>query len=341
METIDFINANRMVDPRWVRENLGQFTHHTLAALPLAGVHIPGLSVKQSVRDAVDRFLTHYELYAALSYLVYRQWQDSLEELPSMKCLRCGVFMELPRNKLQFNCPHCGEEHKLSDYLGLCDEDSEDRPRTEAISNLRAILEVLVLFSFIIKFREHDLIMNRTLFLLDGPLILRAQLSRLVEPIRALIVDQRNRGWPLYLVGFEKTGEMRDFANSYSHSLDRPGWFFVPDTKFILEQIDGRSFNENTYRNRVNYGAKMILRAGPDHILVLNVPTSENVLSPQPEDLIGLEAIARSLSRLLSYSYENAVIPLVLANAEASISNQPSGGILAQFIEKILRSHEN
>jgi hypothetical protein len=339
-ETIESLNINRMSDPRKVRKVLNRFTHHTLAVLPLAGVHIPGLSVKQSIREAVHRFLAHYELYEALSYLVYRKWQTSIDEPPSMACLKCKALIELPRYALQFECSSCGEKHKLADYLGLCDEDAEERPRSETISNLRAVLEALVLFSFIIKFRDHNTIMSRTLFLLDGPLILRAQLSRLVEPIRALIEDQRNKGFPLYIVGVEKTGELRAFADAYAEFLKNKGDFFIPDTRFMVEEIHGRAFNESTYRNRVNYGAKIVIREGPDHVLVINIPTGEYLLKPSSTDLIGFEGITRSLSGLLSYSYENALIPIVLANAEASISNQPSGSILAQFIERILNDNQ-
>ena len=72
-------------------------------------------------------------------------------------------------------------------------------------------VEVLVLFSFIIKFRERDSIMQHTLFLLDGPLLLRAQLSRLVEPIRELIKDQVNQGRTIYIAGVEKTGASKVF----------------------------------------------------------------------------------------------------------------------------------
>ena len=42
----------------------------------------------------------------------------------------------------------------------------------------------------------------------------------------------------------------------------------------------------------------------------------------------------------MSYSHENALIPIVLANAEASISNQPSGGLLAHFVERILAGED-
>ena len=137
MEAIEFLRANRMVDPREVRGSLRQYTHHTFAALPLTGVHIPGLTVKQSLREAVHRFINHYELYDALSYLVYRKWQNTFEDPPSMKCLNCGKFIELPRNAIHFNCQNCNENHNLSDYLGLCDEDAEDRPRADSISNFR------------------------------------------------------------------------------------------------------------------------------------------------------------------------------------------------------------
>lgn len=340
METIEFLRANPMVDPREVRGSLSRYTHHTLAALPLTGIHLPNLTVKQSLREAIHRFMSHYELYDALAYLVCCQWQERLEDPPSMKCLNCGTFIELPRNALQFECHNCSEIHKLSDYLGLCDEDAEDRPRAEGVSNLRSVLEALVLFSFIIKFREREAIMKHTLFLLDGPLILRAQLSRLIEPIRDLIKDRRKKGHELFLVGVEKTGELRSFADSYAGILERVGDYFLPSTKFITEEIHGRAFNAATYRNRVNYGAKTIIRLGPDHVVVLNVPTGDYEIDPQPDNLIGFLQTAQTLARLLSYSHDNALIPLIMANTEASISNQPSGGILAQFVDRILGSHE-
>ncbi len=336
IETIDELRAHPMTDPRQVRPILGRFTHHTLAALPLTGVHIAGLTVRQSIREAVHRYLSHYELYEALAYLVYCQWQTELHEPPSMNCLRCGDTFALPRHALRFRCPECAEEHVLSDYLGLVDQDAEERSSSETVSNLRSVLEALVLFSFIIRFRDRPAIMDRTLFLLDGPLTLRAQLGRLVQPIRALICDQRDKGQRLFLVGVEKTGELRAFADTSRTGLANLGDYFLPSTQYVLEEIYGRTFNQQTYRNRVNYGAKAIVRVGKDHMMALNVPTGDFVLSPTPQDLIGFAETVRVLSRLVSYSHDNALIPIVLANAEASISNQPSGGLLAQFVERIL-----
>jgi hypothetical protein len=90
------------------------------------------------------------------------------------------------------------------------------------------------------------------------------------------------------------------------------------------------------YRNRVSYGAKVLLRAGPDHVLVLNIPTGDFLFEPVPSDLIGFELIVRTLAQLLSYQYPNALIPLTLANATVSIARKPSGKILEHFVHQVM-----
>ena len=334
-ETIEFLRNNPMADPREVQRALGQFTHHILAALPIAGLHMEGLTLRQSIREALHRFLNHYELYPALIYLVFRQWEASPTDLPAMDCLECGHRFDLMRGALAFRCPRCQHDHRLSDYLGLSDG-ADDRSTLEAVSGLRTVLEALAMFALIVRFRDHPRVISRTLFLLDGPLLLRAQLSRLVEPIRAFLSYQARRGSPIHLVGIEKSGELRAFADSLSPSFIEAGQFFIPDARFLVEDINGQSFDASTYRNRVNYGAKVIIRLGRDHVFVANVPTGEYRQAPQASDLLGFEQSMRLLARLLSYRYPNALIPIVLANTAASISNQPSGSILAQFVDRLL-----
>jgi hypothetical protein len=338
LETIDYLRNHPMVDPREVHKLLSQYTHYTLAALPISGIHIPGMSVKGSIREAIHRYISHYELYYALAYLVYRQWEVQPLETASMDCLDCYNRFELSRNAIAFNCPKCSYSYWLSDYLGLCNFDIEDRSTEETVSNFRTILEALVLMSFVIRFLEYEEIMSRTLFLLDGPLLLRAQLSRLVEPIRSLIDYQRKRGRSIYLIGVEKTGEFREFTNNYATKIETSGGFFIPSVQYIIEEIKGRYFDPSEYRNRVSYGAKSIARIGKDHTLAMNIPTGKFKLTPTYEELIGLPEILRTLSKVISYEYENGLIPIVLANSAASISNQPSGGILAQFVEKLLKN---
>jgi len=337
LETIDYLAQHPMADPRDVQKMFGRFTDHILAALPVVGVHLPGRTLRETLRESIHRFIAHYQLYPGFAYLVYRQWETQLScAPPSMDCYGCGGAFELPRNETIFDCPLCSHSHWLSDYLGLCDRDSEERSSEETVSNFRAALEALALFGVVARFLDDESIMARTLFLLDGPLTLRAQLSRLVEPIRALITRQRARGRTLNLVGVEKNGDLRAFADAYSMKLHHDGEFFVPSVQYVLESINGRVFDTKLYRNRVNYGAKVIARLGADHVLALNVPTGEFVKEPTRTDLIGLDDTLRTLSRLRSYAYENALIPVVLANSAASISNRPSAGLLTQFVDSLL-----
>ena len=338
LETIEYLSTHPMADPRDVQKLIGNYTHHILAALPVVGMSLPGQTLKDSVREAVHRFIAHYGLYPALAYLVYRQWERQMTKQPSMQCHRCDEKIDLPRNQLDFKCAKCGESYKLSDYLGLSERDNDERSTEETVSNFRAALEVLAMFSLIVRFLEHEAIMRKTLFLLDGPLLLRAQLSRLVEPIRDLLEHQHRQERSAYIVGVEKNGEFRNFADSYATRLGSNGDYFIPTTKFLVESINGRIFDPATYRNRVNYGAKLVARVGSDHVFALNVPTGQFILEPQSSDLIGLEPILCCLSQLPSYAYDNALIPVVLANNASSISNQPSATLLAQFVDSLMKS---
>jgi hypothetical protein len=336
LETITQLRDNPMADPREVQQLLGGLTHHIFAAVPIAGLHLEGMSLQRSVRQAIHRFIEHYALYPALQYLVYRTWEPEPSETAAMDCLACGVQFTLPRGALSFRCHRCNYEHRLSDYLGLSDGDAEERSTLEMVSGLRSVFETLAMFSIVVRFRNEPAVLNHTLFLLDGPLLLRAQLSRLVEPIRGFLAFLAQAGTPVHVVGVEKSGELRAFADAYSDRLPEPGDYFLPDARFLVEEINGRAFDAGTYRNRVNYGAKLVIRLGRDHVIVANVPTGSFTPTPVESDLIGLSASMRLLAQMLSYRYPNALIPIVLANTSASIANQPSGSILAQFVERLI-----
>lgn len=339
LETLEYLESHPLADPRFVRKMLSQFTDHTLAAVPLAGVHMPNMSVRQSIRETIHRFFSRYQLYDALRFLVYREWLSTAAEVPEMDCLKCSRTVSLPRHAIEFSCPACGEGLRLGDYLLMTAEDGQEGGRLELVSSFRASIEVLALFSTIGKARNKPEIMNRTLFLLDGPLLLRAGLSRLVEPIRDFLAWQTEQGQNVYLAGVEKGGEVRAYADEVAETLKDPGDYVIVGFPFLVENISGRTFNPRTYRNRVNYGAKTIIRLSRDHVIVLNIPTGHFVLEPTSGQLLGFEQIGRFLSKVTSYRYDNALIPIVLINEDASISNTPSNGILKEFVDKVVDGH--
>ena len=164
---------------------------------------------------------------------------------------------------------------------------------------------------------------------------MRAAQSRLIEPIRALVEHIKSLGLTFNLVGVEKTGDLVAHIEEFQHQLPKAGDCFIPSVRYLVEEVAGKPF-EIHYRNRVSYGAKVLARVGPQHLLALNIPTGEFELEPDQSKLIGYHTILRALSQLVSHRYPNALLPLTLANDAASISQRPSGPILQQFVDERL-----
>jgi len=341
MDDLRYMREHPLMDPREVNRMIEGEVWYSPAAIPLSGVHHPGLTVQQTIRYIADRTLAETGLYDTLKFLVYREWEGAWtippEERPHMSCTNCSKDFYLPRHRLTFECPYCDHRHSLSDYLAIGTVGPDDWSREESASALRDTMETLALFHFIRRYHREDRVMGEALFIKDGPLLLRAALSRLVVPIRDFISHIRDGGHPLYLVGVEKTGDFASFIEEYKQALAEPGDYFLPSVKFIVEEIAGTVMTP-TYRNRVSYGAKLGIRIGPDHLLALNVPTGGFRTDPQLEDLIGLDEAVGALSELASYRYPNALIPLVLANSAASIARKPSGDILSAFADQLMRT---
>jgi hypothetical protein len=332
-----YMREHPMMDPRDWKKMTEENWYHP-AVLPLCGVRLPWRTVKETIRELIDAALTELQLYETLKFLVYREWDTAYtipeDEKPAMDCWSCGERFPLPRHAVSMQCPQCNHEHRLSDYLRIGADSPDTWSREESANNLRDVLETLTLFHFLRVYSGKPAL-GSTLFIKDGPLLLRAHLSRLVEPIRSFIEFIRGRGWPLYLVGVEKTGDFVDYVEEFKQQIPDPGDFFLPDVRFLVEEINGATMSPN-YRNRVSYGAKVALRAGPDHVIALSVPTGGFKLSPTSADLLGFEESVRALSELLSYRYPNAIIPLVLANSTVSIARKPSGGILKAFADQLM-----
>lgn len=345
-EDVEALRARPVIDPRDLKAMFEGGTWTTSAALPLAGISLPGETVKSTIRKTVDAVLEYTKLYEVLNYLVSRQWDPAYEmdpsrnsDAPHMACLECGQQFYLPKSAINFECSYCHESHRLSDYLGIGEESPDDWSREEAAMALRNSLETLTLFHFIIRtWQRTPALLSRTLFLKDGPLLLRAQLSRLVEPLRALIERIHADEQPLHIVGIEKNGELVEHIEEIKKHLPEIGDYFLPSVQYLYEEIGGRVFNPRTFRDRVRYGAKLVVRIGPNHVIPMDIPTVGVQLTPQINDLLGVLESARLLSAMTSYAHDNALIPIKLANSLSSISERPSGDILRAFAGQLFNS---
>ena len=327
-----------VMDPRELPSKLQ--TWNNSAILPLSGIRYPNETLRDTIRKTIDSTLHYTGLYSTLKFLVSREWDPDYtmgsEDAPHFNCRNCREVIFVPKSAISFRCPNCRHPHTLSDYLGIGEECPDEWAREESATALRDVLETLTLFHYVQIWYRQPHKLGQVLFIKDGPLLLRAGLYRLSDSIRGLIQYLRDEGIPLHLVGIEKNGELVNHIEEIKEHLPEAGDFFAPSVRYIIENINGYAFEPEgrPYRNRVQYGSKVVARIGPHHIIPIDVPTGNFLLEPNIDDLYGFQETLSVLSRMTCYKYENALIPIVLANAYASISQKPSGDILYSFASR-------
>ena len=72
-----------------------------------------------------------------------------------------------------------------------------------------------------------------------GPLSVRAQYSKLVEPIRQFLAFTRDQGHPIHIIGQEKSGRFFDHFQFIQKEAPQKS-LFIPGDTYIKTQIQHR-----------------------------------------------------------------------------------------------------
>lgn len=188
-------------------------------------------------------------------------------------------------------------------------------------------------------------VFSDTLFIKDGPLMLRGQYSKLVRPIRVFLQHTKDQDRPIHIIGQEKSGAFFDHLSSIArfappHVRGDRITSAVLSHDYVRQEVYRSPDLSNPYGSRTNWGEKMYLKMDPGTYMVLNVPTgdyNQSGIFPSANDLIGLPRILSTLPSLVSRKFEGALFPIELANGIASMSSYPSARILQRFIEEPLK----
>ena len=324
--------------PYALRDVLTDSALHHATVFPLRHVVVPGMTIYDAVRltifESIKDSLLDGEMMETLKWLAYEKWDGKGRPLPPFECPHCGSQKAtLPLDAEQGPCQDCGKELLITDMLGFHLEMAPDAAPDGVARDYMMISETLLTFTGIRYFWEHNRdALRRSLFVKDGPLSIRAQYSKLVEPIRRFLSTAHNQGIDVYLIGQEKSGAFADHLSLIGGHAPS-GSIFVPSHQYIREQIQHRPVSGAPYGKDTNYGAKVFLRLTERHEMVLNIPTGSFLQDPLVADLIGAPTILSTLPSLLSARYENGLLPVELANNVASLSTYPSAQVLALFAE--------
>lgn len=330
----------RMPHPYAVRDLMADSAMYHATVFPLRHVGVAGMTVYDTVRqvifDSVKDPTLEGEPMETLRWLAYEKWDGRCKDLPPFECPHCGSGdATLPYDAESGPCPSCGKQLLLTDMLGFHLEMAEEAAPNIIASTYMLIHETLLLFTPVRYFWEHKReVLADCLFLKDGPLMIRAQYSKLVAPIRRFLEYARANGIEVCMVGQEKTGAFVDHLSLIGPTAP-VGVLFVPGHDYIREEIQHRPVAGAPYGKDTNYGAKVFVKLSERHQMVLNVPTRTGtyVKDPGVSDLIGAAPIFATLTTLLSSQYEGGLFPIELAHNIASLATYPSAKVLAMFAE--------
>ena len=324
--------------------------------LPLRNVRTSLGTNYDAVRHIVNETLRGEhggEFHRTLEWLAFGQWRpDGGHRSPSFQCphhspdgVEAHEVPGLPAGRTEMDCPTCGGQVFLTDLIGLHLDMADDSAPEKVASGYMLVAEHLMLFTPIRLLWSHSdkSIVSRTLFLMDGPLTLRTQFSKLVPPTRAFLQHAKEAGRPVHVCGQEKTGAFVDHlaattAETPPAHPDDPPHYRVLTHVEVRREVQRSSLDPSDYGFRVNWGEKVLLKCDPHTRLAISVPTGDyrnEANFPLPDDIIGLHRILRSLPSLLSRRHEAGLYPIELAHGIASLSSYPSAKVLQRLVDRI------
>jgi hypothetical protein len=326
--------------PLQLRDILSKSAVYHGAVFPLKNINYSGKSIYHAIRQNIYDFIQDKssplfgEPMESLKWIVYKKWKNNQEGLPRFQCPHCEeIVATLPYNSEIGNCPVCKEQIFITDMLGFHQEMAEDFAPDQLASNYMNVHELLLLFTGIRYFWQTNKdVLENSLFVKDGPLMMPSQYSKLVEPIRQFIEFAQNKGYNINIVGQEKSGAF--FEHLQLIGKDAPlKTMFIPNDSYIKEEIQQRPKKpfQYLYGEKTNYGAKVFVKLNNYHQMILNIPTGRFNPNPHISDLIGIDRICSTLETILSYRYEGALLPIELVHGTASLSTYPSAEILKIF----------
>jgi hypothetical protein len=188
--------------------------------------------------------------------------------------------------------------------------------------------------------------LREILFIKDGPLAFFGQTAPLCAPMRELATylhHQPDRGASdgntislLNAVGLEKSGAFVDHAMLIEDQLKPGKALFLSNDYIYRYVIPGDPSSPDPYGSNTYWGAKLIFKAHDGNVYVATLPTGPFTPTPEIQDFPNLEEILSVVDRLRCSMYDNALVPIALANKLVSLSDFPSSRILETFARQAI-----
>lgn len=293
-------------------------------------------SVRRALYDFFRQKMDDGSLMDTLQWFIFHEYgtpepQWTLASCPI--CARTKIPLVLRNMKADytFTCEHCTCEILLTDVFRLHEVIDDDLGAGGILGYVTTTVEQLVLVHLIrVILKTKPALMEQILFIKDGPLAFFGQTANMHKPMRDLVnfLFARHN---LYLAGLEKSGAFVEHADEIAEKLDRSSVLLL-DNDYIYKYITpGKADPNNAYGQTSYYSNKIIFKTATGGMHVASLPTLDILANPVEGDFHNLWAILTNLEKLKCDMYDNALIPVALANKLVSLANHPSSRILQKF----------
>lgn len=363
LEEFNALKIGPFVDPFRVAKLQDNTTSMTIT-VPSANIRWQGKdSVRDGFRAAVDAYFysekTRFKaddsgtsLRTTLFHLAHRRagsmGTPSPKFLKINSCPNCGNGpIDIEDKPEQQHCPYptCKAEIYPTDCLRLWEEISDYQSNVMPITRLMLVVEHLLPMHYIRHISDNDALdtLAQTAFFLDGPLAifgtpawLHYAIMRYISEINARLDAKKLQR--LLILGLQKTGQVSDHAQLIDRFIE-PNQIFPIDDEYRYKYIfAGRDPAGNGFGFETYYGQDFVYKTKSGRIFILGLPYPfPTKLSPGTDfikakvDVRRYHELPRALALINHFEtdlYENAVVPIALANKYTAISLVPGGRVL-------------
>jgi hypothetical protein len=344
------LDTKRFLAPEDLQK-LKQIERYTLVLPTKSIVHKRQPSLAATIRRGIYDFFDqkrgpeNEQLITSLRWFLFRRWKARPDNALRVDLAHCpyacgqGIISFTFAGAPSKPCPKCSREVYLTDSFRLHERVDEELGASGIVAYVMTMLEQLVLVHLIHNVLAlKPALLRNILFIKDGPLAFFGLVAPLYRPMRELIEYLLGEptgaaGPTVRVVGLEKSGAFVEHANLIQDRL-RPGSYFIAGDSYIRKHVvpggeSGTIYGQNTY-----YGQKVFYRAPGGEMHVVTIPATSYRAEPQPADIPHLQEILTLIAELRCSMYDNALVPVALANKLVSLSEFPSQRILTTFVRQ-------
>ena len=299
-------------------------------------------SVRRAVHDFFRQKVDEERLADTLRWFVFREYGSRVPEWILASCPICDARnVRLRRSQMTANhtfpCGSCGGEIYLTDVFRLHEAVDDELGAGGILGYVTTTVEQIILVHLIrLILKTKPAMLGQVLFIKDGPLAFFGQTANMHGPMRELVRHLLDHN-DLYLAGLEKSGSFVEHADEITGKLD-PGTVLILDNDYIYRYVlPGKADPANPYGRTTYYSNKLIFKTRGGRVYVVSLPTREVLAHPTEGDLENLPQILTNIEKLRCDMYDNALVPVALANKLVSLANHPSSRILQKFAVDAIR----